>query len=239
MKKEVLHFELMSNAVDRHKQLMSEFMDGRNGLGSFSTNLYTAIKLADTDNLYKLAKGFPHEILSYLLWFHGEKYDYFREYYKLDFTVKRETKFIHVDSVNIENLRRNISKTWNEMVDNKSEYAIAEFLVNGSEGVYMLQRFGEMFEIPKLQRDPYQTEGYWDDWTYQISPQVDKDIEVILKEQNISFLYPESLHFSIDFTEGGSDLALVMILPEGFWEDKENGEDEDEQINTEWANDRN
>jgi hypothetical protein len=220
MTQEVQVIEIEGKKLYNMQSRIASFMNGRKDFGSFDTNFYTAIKHADSENLYKLAKGFPYEILSYLLWFHGEKYEYFESYYKLKFNVKHDTKYIHAGSIDIKKFRANISKTWNEMVDGKLDSAIVEFIVNGSEGSYMLQRFGEIFDIEKLKRDPHQTDGYWDDWTYQIQPQCETDIKLILEANNIPMYYPKELDFIIDFTEGGGDLVLMMVLPEDYWSDK-------------------
>jgi hypothetical protein len=219
---------ITTNEMDlsRAQFVYNSFMNNTLGLGSFQTNLFNAIKYADKENTRKLAKGFPSEILASLIWVHGEKYDFFEEFYGLKFNIERVTKYIHKELVHEAKLKDNIRTALRQLEADREESGIVEIIVNGSDGVYVLDTFGKMFDIELLKRDPYKTEGYWDDWEYNISTECEKDIATILKLERFNEL-PEGSFLHFDFTEGGGDLALMLVLPEGYWE--EQNEDEYEK----------
>jgi len=209
--------------LETAQALFNAFKEGKRelDLGSFKTNLYQAIKFADRNNIYKLARAYPSDILASLIWKHGENYDYFRDFYKLDFIIERSTVYIHSNMLNIKKLEENIENTWNSMVLNKEDKGIVEFIVDNAAGIYILKEFGEMFNIVDLQRDPYETEGYWDDWSYKINSQCDNDITAILNLDGFLKKFPDDMTIGFDFNEGGGDLALMLSVPEDYWDNKE------------------
>jgi hypothetical protein len=215
-----------TNEVDlgRAQFVYNSFMNGALDLGSFQTNLFNAIKYADKENTRKLAKGFPSEILASLIWVHGERYEFFEEFYGLKFVIERATKYIHKSLIHVAKLKENIKIALRQLEADKEDTGIVEIIVNGSDGVYVLNTFGKMFDIEPLMRDPYKSEGYWDDWTYTVGPQCEEDIETILNLGGFMKELPEGTTLQFGFTEGGGDLALMLALPEGYWEEQTDDE---------------
>lgn len=220
------------------EHLFHKWMEGKMDAGSFQEHIFNAIRLGDIANRRKLAKGFPFEVLAYFSWFYKEltqeRLNQIEEEYGIKYTVTNlpiGTKLFHkVASPNI--LRKKISETWNNMVDNKDDgvthglEGIVEILVDSHHGVYMPQQLGIMLDIPELkERDPY-SDGYWDWWTYEIQPTIDRDLEKLLNtitypDSTLSIdSHPKELSFTIDYHSETGDMCLMMQLPEGFWESR-------------------
>jgi hypothetical protein len=214
-----------------YEMLYIGWMDKGIDVGSFEGHIFSAIKLADIKGRRKLVKGFPYEVLAYFSWFYKEMTEERLEQIEKENGIKfivdglPRTKLFHkVGSP--ENLRKKISATWNEMVDNQSEEEIVEFLVNSQHGVYMPQQLGIALDVEELKhRDPY-SEGYWDWWHHEIQPTIDRDLEKLLEEikypdstLSVIDIHPKELAFTIDYHENG-DMCLMMMLPEGYWEEK-------------------
>jgi hypothetical protein len=221
---ELLTITTNETDLSRAQFVYNSFMNNTLDLGSFQTNLFNAIKYADKENTRKLAKGFSSEILASLIWVHGEKYEFFEEFYGLKFVIERVTKYIHKDLIHVAKLKENIKMTLRQLEIDKEDIGIVEIIVNGSDGVYVLNTFGKMFDIKLLTRDPYKAEGYWDDWTYNVGPQCEEDIQNILKLEGFMKELPEGATLEFGFTEGGGDLALMLVLPEGYWEEQTDDE---------------
>jgi hypothetical protein len=184
--------------------------------GSFFSSIFNAIRFADTNNIKKLATVFPHEVLAHLLYIHGNKFKEFLKIYGIQFLF--ENNYIKPSKVDIDSLGRNIEKAWEEMKLNKTTSNIIEFIVDGSNGSYILNVFGEMFEIEELKRDPYENEDYWDVWTYEIEPKCQDDIKAIAMQYDLLENLPREADIIFEFTEGGGDLVLSLILPDDYWE---------------------
>jgi hypothetical protein len=224
-----------NNTSFRHIEfLFHEWMGGKEVASGFQKHLFFAIREGDIANRRKLAKGFPFEVLAYFSWFYkgltDERLGQIEKEYSIRYNVTNlpiGTKLFH-KIASPEIIRKKISATWNDMVDNQSEEAtIVEFLVNSQHGVYIPQQLGLMLDIQELkERDPY-SEGYWDWWTYEIQPTIDKDLEKLLgdiryPDSTLSIIdaHPEELAFTIDYHGDTGDMVLMMQLPEGYWESK-------------------
>jgi hypothetical protein len=214
---------LMPEQVRRTVMLYEMFQMNEDSVGRFSKFLFKAIQEADSTNIKRLFNSYPYEVYAHLRYVHGDdRFDYIKKEYKIDATIAwidfEANEYLRV--VNIPNLKRDIANARNSMLVDKQTVGIAQLLVSSGHGVYIPQQFGKMIGNEELsERDPY-SEGYWDWWTHTVQPAIDKELNEIISLYMIDKRYPNAT-FTIDYEEHSGDLAMMVMLPEDYWNENE------------------